>query len=193
MSRRATGHLARELTRKTHAPPQDPQLDSIMFRKGPGSETLKKGTNLALHPLLNATDMMFEDTAQAEIRGAARELIAEDYKAVYEFATNPSTTEVALELSAVLGKVRNSKGVTVKDVLRKVAVLWSAPDDNAMQFRLEALYDDSDGEYPDSDVEEVSMLQGFFEHQGQCTWAGWEATVVDNAGRAVLEAADYKS
>lgn len=143
-----------------------------MFRKAPTAPKLEKAATPVIHPLLDATFMVWVGSEVAEVWywEADKKYNAYDYETVNEFATYPSSTQVDIDLLAFRAKLTNPQGVTVKAVLQKVAEKW---EEKVVGY----------GEI-------VTRREALYDHNG---WTGWEPVVVTASGGVKLSTSSYDS
>lgn len=115
------------------------------------------------------------------------------YKAVNEYATSPASTEISLNFDVTGTYVQNPEGVTVKDLLEAVAVMWASPDPE-MEYLDEDEFDEFYEYGGQSDSREhKSILYLFTCNDGHCVWAGWAEARVPRDGLVQLSVAGYDS
>lgn len=101
-----------------------------MFRKPVGGNTLSKGSQVTLHPMLteNITYIPNITTTFARIFKSKRVLNGYDYtKAINEFATSPPTKLISFDLEDFVLEVKSTnRGVTVKQALKALGKKWQS-------------------------------------------------------------------
>lgn len=106
---------------------QDSPFDAKLFRKGPGSDPLKPGQAIDLHPLLEQVNPVMSGPGEAmcgfrqvEKAGPAPEsevINAYESPAIKEYATSPACQFLDLEFLGATDPISNEGGVTVEQVV----------------------------------------------------------------------------
>lgn len=142
--------------------------------------------------MIEKTEGIFSKFEYAEIYGGQDEhgwksYYPKDYPAILdEFATRPASTQIDISMSmyapaSQLPPLRNSNGVTVRDLLEHLAKFWSIrPRDYS--------FEDQDSD-PGS-VGGLALIAMLRDHNG---WAGWVSAIAQGGNRTMLKAYSFDS
>ncbi|KAL8280921.1 hypothetical protein RQP46_006600 [Phenoliferia psychrophenolica] len=185
-------------------------LDALLFRGTPHS-VLQDGTEVLLHPALDAWNLIETSYKKFEIRDATltKTWKIHDLACVDDFATSPPVCGVELfnfgeryhdghdDLSSC-HQIRQ-KGVRVVDVLKRIARRWNeAPDPEEVHEMNEISYDDYtetlDLEY-EWEPYVVDTCYDLLRDHGpaECYWDGWEPVDINQNGVVVLQPKPWTS
>lgn len=147
-----------ELTGRDHAPPQAPELQSTLFRRGP-ERRLCPGEPIELHPLLNIIDCSgkcLRRTHYACVPGRVAECFpplnkraksnlasrhrsnAFDFAEIDDYATSPACDTMSLHMfGCYVSGLHGISGVTVRMVVQEALDYWITPhtDEKAQFFK----------------------------------------------------------
>lgn len=169
----------------------DKMLDPTPFRPGVEVEQLKAGQKIELHPMIYDIDFTYVILTRSKSPGARLEVRDEDGEvtlgnaysdpAVDELVTSPPCARLVVRLQGDLAAdIKNSHGVTVRELLDGVGHFWDRPvsEEVAKYYRRLSLYPTADSDV----VKEGHFLPKY------SMWEGWSrGTQVQQDGSVLLE------
>ncbi|KAL8287673.1 hypothetical protein RQP46_003531 [Phenoliferia psychrophenolica] len=169
-------------------------FDDTLFRGTPHSK-LSPGTTITLHPLLDAAYSYIESEVTAfewENEDSTKSIKICTLASVFEFATSPPLKTLVIgKRIGPGGRLKVKSGITVIELLKKIAELWSTPFDDT---HLREDYPDDNPFFKYARLSgPMTYHKAIFTYEDHNGWAGWKTPSISTSGLVTLSPRYYDS